>query len=80
MPKGIENKVVEYLQEYKKTERNNKLEFVGTSIISKNISEAESEVYNICVKLQKEEKIIEATVHTQRGNYFGYRIKDLIKK
>gem|GEM_PF-4782280 len=77
MPEDKENKIVEYLQEYKKKKRNNELEFVGTSIISENILVDEPDVYSICKKLQKEGKIVEASVHTRSGNFFGYRIKEL---
>jgi len=73
----IENKIIEYLREYKKLEGNNELEFAGPSVISMGISDDETTVYETCSKLQKEGKITTGTVcSTRYGNLFGYRIKD----
>ncbi len=77
MPDDIEDKILKYLQEYKKKERKNQLEFVGPSTISKHISTDETKVLEICDKLRRRGIIVEATVSTEYGNRFGYKIKPL---
>ncbi len=79
MPKEdiiLKNKIIDYLKEYKKRERNSNLEFVGPSTISSDISADDSKVFGICNNLRREGIIVQADVKTEYGNYFGYRIKD----
>lgn len=77
-PKITESKVLKFLREYKeKEERHYKdLQFIGPSSIAVDMSADEPKVLEICDKLRREGKIEEATVRTEYGRYFGYRIKD----